>query len=170
MADGKITVTFKGMTHQNQPWVVVSGDDPLELANLATALGFNLSATLQACGSTGVVSGATEQAVQNLTAGGLNPSVAPENQATPQVAQDVQQPPNPQPQPVQQPPAQTPWGGGQSAATFQAPQCQHGGRTHRSGVDKNGKPWAAWFCPAQKGDPTQCDPIWNRDQGYVAPQ
>jgi hypothetical protein len=37
--------------------------------------------------------------------------------------------------------------------------CEHGKREFRSG-NRNGKAWAAYFCPLKKGDPNQCDPVW----------
>lgn len=37
--------------------------------------------------------------------------------------------------------------------------CKHGNRVYRTGQSSKGQ-WAAWFCPAQKGDPTQCEPKW----------
>lgn len=39
------------------------------------------------------------------------------------------------------------------------PGCNHGPRTARRGVGAKG-PWAAWFCPTAKGDPTQCEAIF----------
>ena len=42
-----------------------------------------------------------------------------------------------------------------------APTCKHGNMTHRSGTGAKG-PWKAWMCPAPKGTPDQCDPIWIR--------
>ena len=171
MAEGKITFTFKGLRHPEQPWLVVSADSALELADTITSLGLDPVQALQAVGSTGAVAGAIERATQNLTAGGLNPSVAPEN--TPP-AQAYQPPPAAAPQapqpPAYQPPAQQqPWGAAPSNGNFAEPTCHHGARQHRSGTGRTGKPWAAWMCPSPKGTPDQCDPIWDRDPEYVAP-
>lgn len=50
----------------------------------------------------------------------------------------------------------------QFAPSFQqatTPSCQHGPRVPRSGMGQKG-PWKSWFCPAPKGDPTQCDGIF----------
>lgn len=41
-----------------------------------------------------------------------------------------------------------------------APVCKHGPMTYRSGTGKRGA-WTAHFCPAPKGDPSQCEPIWG---------
>lgn len=41
------------------------------------------------------------------------------------------------------------------------PSCQHGPKTARSGNGAKG-PWRAWMCPAPKGTPGQCEPIWVR--------
>lgn len=46
-------------------------------------------------------------------------------------------------------------------ASVPAPTCNHGPRTAKSGVGPKG-PWRAWFCPAPKGDPTQCEAQWVR--------
>jgi len=35
------------------------------------------------------------------------------------------------------------------------PSCQHGPRVYKTGTSAKGA-WTAWFCPAPKGDPTQC--------------
>jgi hypothetical protein len=49
-------------------------------------------------------------------------------------------------------PADAPAGGGHT--------CAHGDMTYRTGEGKNGRKWEAYFCPAPKGDPTQCQPQW----------
>lgn len=36
-----------------------------------------------------------------------------------------------------------------------APQCPHGTKVYRKGESSRG-PWQGWFCPAPKGDPSQC--------------
>ncbi len=40
------------------------------------------------------------------------------------------------------------------------PSCNHGARVFKSGTGKKG-PWSAWMCPAQREDPSRCEPIWN---------
>ena len=40
-------------------------------------------------------------------------------------------------------------------------QCKHGAMQFRSGTGAKGA-WQAWMCPAKKGDPTQCEPVWIR--------
>ena len=68
------------------------------------------------------------------------------------------------PQPVQAPAAPG-WGVPAQAAAPAAPAansdhtCQHGARQFKSGVSARG-PWQAWFCPAPKGDPTQCKAVF----------
>lgn len=37
--------------------------------------------------------------------------------------------------------------------------CDHGKRKYISGSGRKG-PWAGWFCPLEKGDPNQCEPVW----------
>lgn len=36
-----------------------------------------------------------------------------------------------------------------------APVCNHGAMQYKTGTSAKG-PWKAWFCPAPKGDPSQC--------------
>lgn len=38
--------------------------------------------------------------------------------------------------------------------------CEHGKRTRREGYGKKGK-WVGHFCPLDKGDPNQCEPVWE---------
>ena len=47
----------------------------------------------------------------------------------------------------------------QPISTQTGPTCQHGARKYISG-NKNGKPWAMYACPTQKGAPDQCPPVW----------
>lgn len=66
--------------------------------------------------------------------------------------------PEPAPVATAQPPVPapaTPSGAGQGGYT-----CQHGNRIHRTGTSAKGD-WSAWFCPAPKGDPSACKPIWK---------
>ena len=39
------------------------------------------------------------------------------------------------------------------------PTCTHGQRVFRKGTGAKG-PWQAWFCPAPKGTPDQCKPVF----------
>lgn len=41
----------------------------------------------------------------------------------------------------------------------QVQNCMHGQRTFKSGTSAKGA-WSAWFCPAPKGDPSQCKAIF----------
>lgn len=43
----------------------------------------------------------------------------------------------------------------QPAADPSAPVCNHGVMVYKTGTSAKG-PWKAWFCPAPKGDPSQC--------------
>ncbi|MGL4178294.1 MAG: hypothetical protein ACRCSN_19740 [Dermatophilaceae bacterium] len=51
---------------------------------------------------------------------------------------------------------------GPPAGSPPPPQCSHGARVYRTGPKKNGGEWKAYFCPAPKGDPSQCDAEWVR--------
>lgn len=46
-----------------------------------------------------------------------------------------------------------------SDTTQSGKQCAHGWMVYKTG-EKNGKSWAAYMCPAPKGDPNQCKPVW----------
>lgn len=59
-------------------------------------------------------------------------------------------------------------GGGNSQSQQQTPPpgmetktCAHGQMVYRAGSGARG-PWRAYFCPAPKGDPSACKPIWVR--------
>ena len=67
-----------------------------------------------------------------------------------------QQPPAPQgaPWPQQAPQAPVPPPG------QQPPQCMHGVKKWVEGVNKQGKPYKFWGCPAPQADPSQCKPQW----------
>lgn len=40
--------------------------------------------------------------------------------------------------------------------------CEHGERTW---VDKGS--WRAWMCPADRNDPSKCDPLWANEDGSI---
>ena len=40
--------------------------------------------------------------------------------------------------------------------------CKHGAMNYKEGVNAAGKAWRAYMCPAPKGAPDQCEPIWVR--------
>lgn len=60
------------------------------------------------------------------------------------------------------------WGAKKPAAkpavSDDAPECEHGERTW---VDKGA--WRAWMCPAERDDPSKCDPIWANPDGSPQP-
>lgn len=45
------------------------------------------------------------------------------------------------------------------AVAVTAPTCQHGVKVAKKGNGARGE-WKGWMCPAQKTDPTQCQPLW----------
>jgi hypothetical protein len=74
--------------------------------------------------------------------------------------------------PVEQFPSEPAWGGPAAAPAVAAPApaaapsqgahtCRHGAMTYRSGSGAKG-PWQAYFCPAPKGAPDQCEPHFLR--------
>lgn len=54
--------------------------------------------------------------------------------------------------------AKTALGGEQIAADK---VCKHGNMTFKEGTGAKG-PWKGWFCPAPKGTPDQCQPVFVR--------
>jgi hypothetical protein len=44
--------------------------------------------------------------------------------------------------------------------------CEHGERTWVTGRSGKG-PWQAWMCPADKNDPSKCDPLWANKDGSL---
>lgn len=62
------------------------------------------------------------------------------------------------------PSAQPQWSQPAQQSGPPAPMCQHGKRTWKTGNGAKGA-WYAWFCPAAKGDPTQCDAVWAKSDG-----
>lgn len=45
-------------------------------------------------------------------------------------------------------------------------ECEHGERTWVTGRSGKG-PWQAYMCPADKNDPTKCDPLWANKDGSL---
>ena len=135
-----VSVTLKAGKEFDAPWIVIHADSPTAALNQI---------------DTGDFGALVERAVaaSEFFIGTRNgkrgfPS-ASQQVTTEQPAQ--QQSPAPQPQ-AQAAPQQ----GGQGPA----PTCKHGARTFKSGTGRNGREWKAWFCPAPKGAPDQCDPEW----------
>lgn len=48
-----------------------------------------------------------------------------------------------------------------AATPSAAPVCSHGPMTYREGNGAKG-PWKGYMCPAPKGDPNQCKPVFIR--------
>jgi uncharacterized membrane protein len=64
-----------------------------------------------------------------------------------------------------QPRTSAPTAPAQASAPAQAEganECKHGPMTFRSGVNAQGKAWKGYMCPAPKGTPDQCKPIFLR--------
>lgn len=79
------------------------------------------------------------------------------------VVQSVPTPPQAQGGPGWQAPMASPQPvvAGAGLGQQNAPTCPHGTRVFRTGVGQRG-PWSAYFCPAPKGDPSQCKPDFQR--------
>lgn len=64
------------------------------------------------------------------------------------------------------------WGAKKAPAKVQepseGPDCDHGERDWVTGNSKFGE-WYAWMCPAEKDDPSKCDPIWAKADGSPKP-
>lgn len=143
-----VTVTFKGGTGFEQPWIVIhaeSAEKALEQIN-NPALGELQRRTSDIA-----------TFFHGLrTAQGAFPAAKSEP-----VKQDA-----PAPQqggwnaPAQNPPSWAqPEPAAQQASQPPAPSCIHGQRTYRSGTGRKGA-WQAWMCPTPKGTPGQCEPEW----------
>lgn len=46
-----------------------------------------------------------------------------------------------------------------AATNTDGPVCKHGPKQYKEGMGAKGK-WRAYFCPAPKGTPDQCQPEW----------
>lgn len=46
-----------------------------------------------------------------------------------------------------------------SSTASDGPVCKHGPKQYKEGMGAKGK-WRAYFCPAPKGTPDQCQPEW----------
>jgi hypothetical protein len=98
------------------------------------------------------VQSASAQASTATPAVTVQAAQAPPAQPTPQAVPQYAPPAMPQqaPQYVPQPVAPVPAG----------PACQHGVKTFKTGVKKDGSQWSAYMCPAPKGTVGQCPPAW----------
>lgn len=69
------------------------------------------------------------------------------------------------PAPVPPAPSADPWATATPAPppapASATPSCVHGPRQYKSGAGAKG-PWQGWMCPAQRNDPTKCEPQWIR--------
>lgn len=153
--EAKLTVTLKSEQH-NGPWLVVRGDNPVELQSLLEAVSAN--------GLGAVVANADTAFKGGVNAGaqlGATPVEAPQNPA-PQAAQAASQNPwagAPQADAGQ---ANNPWGGAPAQANAPAPQAgtfDSGGAPMVLGMPakkvtgtskKSGRPWSAWADPRPK--------------------
>lgn len=72
---------------------------------------------------------------------------------------------NPPSSPSQGAPQSAPWAPAPTSPSpgvqGAAPSCVHGPRRYKEGVNKQGKPYKAWFCPSQDRN-NQCPPEWVR--------
>lgn len=46
-------------------------------------------------------------------------------------------------------------------------ECSHGVRLHKSGTNKKGGQWEAWFCPLDKEDPRKCNPVDKNNREWA---
>lgn len=133
----KVTVTFKGGSGYDAPWIVVhandlqdahdqvSGDNAVTLASLMTQV--------QKAGGhfAGLYPTKAPVAAGGGSAPAANPSAPPR--------------------------------GAVSAPGGESRQCKHGEMTFKTGFSaKTNKTWSAFMCPSPKGTPDQCDAEWLR--------
>lgn len=134
--------TLKYGSGYEAPWLVVRGSSAPEL-----------SARIKEAMSSGLMTTVGQAAAHVVTLAPRKPGA----DSTPKTFQGGQVVNAVTGQPVQQQAPAAPAGGG-------APSCQHGPRTFREGVGKNG-PWAAYFCPTPQGTPDQCKALWRQKDG-----
>jgi hypothetical protein len=102
--------------------------------------------------------GLTEFRAGFLAGAGVQPEGGQQHasHAAPQAAPAAYQAPQQQYQaPAPQGAPQAP----QTGATGAAPSCPHGVKEYKTGVNKQGRPYKAWFCPSQDKN-NQCKPEW----------
>jgi len=134
----KVTLTFKGGSAYDAPWIVVHAndlDDALKQVTLDNAVTLStLMTQVQKAGAHFVSQAPTKAPSNNI------------NVAAP-AAQSPSSPPH----------------GAVSAPGGESRQCRHGEMTFRSGVSaKNGKVWKAFMCPTPQGTADQCEAEWLR--------
>jgi hypothetical protein len=54
-----------------------------------------------------------------------------------------------------------PWALADEPAELKTPQCSHGSMDRKTGLKKDGTPYAGWIC-CDKGTANRCEPIWDR--------
>lgn len=128
-SEGKVVVTLKGGRDFDAPWIVIHAND------VADANDHLRDAAL------GELIRNTQEVAKFFAGGGQN---------TPQAA-----PQRPQNNGGQR---------GKPAGASMHPQgetrqCAHGQMTYRSGINRNGKPYEAFFCP-ERDRAQQCPAVW----------
>ena len=150
--EAKLTVTLKSEQH-NGPWIVVRGDNPVELQSMLEAISSN--------GLGAVVANADTAFKAGINVGGqlgATPVEAPQNPQTPEPQQGS--PWEQTPQAAQQ---GSPWGQAPQqqaeSAPMQAGSFDNGGAPMVLGMParkvtgtskRTGRPWAAWADPRPK--------------------
>lgn len=128
-SEGKVVVTLKGGRDFDAPWIVVHADDAQDALNQLQDQ--NMQALIE-----------RTKAVAGFFAGG--------GQSTPQAAPQSQQ-------------SNVGQRGKPAGASMhpqgETRQCAHGQMTYRSGINKNGKPYEAFFCP-ERDRAQQCPAVW----------
>lgn len=123
--DGKMTITLKGGSGFDSPWIVLYADDASD--GLEQMQDENLKTLMDV----------VKRAGKHFAGGDSKPAAQPQQGSTP---------------PQQQPP---------SNVSDDERTCNHGERVFKSGVNKQGKPYKAMFCPSQDRN-SQCPPKWLR--------
>ena len=143
-----VTVTFKGGTGFESPWIVVHASDPADALEQINDVAF------------------AELARRTTDAAEFFRGLHTAKVAFPNAKSEPVQQTAPAPQqggwnaPAQNPPSWAqPEPAAQQSSQPPAPSCIHGQRTYRSGTGRKGA-WQAWMCPTAKGTPGQCEPEW----------
>jgi hypothetical protein len=148
-----IQVTIKASDRSDAPWLNIVAEDPQVLFGYLNGLKNGSLELIAEFAGTFQDFWATQVAARNVAQGGLT---APQTNAAPVRGPEPWDTPPSAPVAHTAPPVQHGTGG----AAPQVKVCPHGQRTRRTGTNARG-PWVAHFCPLQKGDPSQCEPVWG---------
>lgn len=149
-------ISFKPHTGYDSPLIAVKGSSVAEIADKVQAA--------EAAGLFAIIGRADASLKAQYEAGkSLDAVPVTSPAASEQAYYGGQQAPAPQAQPAA--PAAPAAPAPQAPAGVETKTCQHGTKVYRTAPPNAPKQWGGWFCPARKGDPSQCSPEWDNDYG-----